>query len=109
MNKTVTYRKFLSLSLIVVFISPLLIIAAHFLYVHHEPHHISKSDKPQVYEKHNECPICAFKFVEFIAHKKPQKTSKPELILVYYSTYLQNTYITESYYSFNLRAPPVNK
>lgn len=107
MNKTI-YRKFLSIALIIVFINPLLIKATHFLYVHHEPCHISKSDKPQIYEKHKKCPICAFKFVQFTANKKPQTISKPQFFLVYKATCSSNIYLTKSSYSFNLRAPPVN-
>jgi hypothetical protein len=92
----------------IVFINPLLIKATHFLYVHHEHHHISKSDKPEVHEKHEKCPICAFEFVEFIANKKLQNTGKPEFFSVYYAAYTQSACITKPYYSFHLRAPPVN-
>jgi len=108
MNKIINYKKFITLSLLVVFISPLLIKATHFLYVHHEPRYISKSDQPEVYKKHKTCSICAFKFVQFTANKKPQTTYKPLFFLVYKATYSPNIYLTKSSYSFNLRAPPVN-
>ena len=48
MNKTILYRKHLSIFLTIVFFSPLLIKATHFLYIHHEHHHISFSDKPSM-------------------------------------------------------------
>jgi len=108
MKKTISYRKLLSIFLIILFISPLLIKWTHFLYVHHEHHHISFSDKSEFKEKHEKCPICAFEFVEFINNKKLQNTGNPESFSVYHSAFIQNACITKSNYSFYLRAPPVN-
>ena len=108
MNKTISYKKHLSIFLTIVFFSPLFIKATHFLYVHHEHHHISFSDKPEVNEKHKNCPICAFEFVEFIDNKNPQNTGKPEFLSDYYALYSQSACIIISFFSFYLRAPPVN-
>ena len=108
MTKTISYRKHLSIFLITVFFSPILIKATHFLYVHHENHHISFSDKPEINEKHEKCQICSFDFVEFIDYENPQNTGKPEFFLDYYTSYSQSAHIFFSSYSFNLRAPPVN-
>ena len=108
MNKTILYRKYFSIFLIIIFFSPLLIKATHFLYVHHEHHHISFSDKPEVNEKHKKCPICAFEFVEFIDNENPQNIGKTEFLSDYYTFHSQSAHIVFSSYSFNLRAPPVN-
>ncbi|MEA3495451.1 MAG: hypothetical protein U9R42_05380 [Bacteroidota bacterium] len=108
MTETKSYRKYFSIFLIIVFFSPLLIKATHFLFVHHERHHISFSDKPKVNEKHKNCPICAFEFVEFIDNENPQYTVKPEFFLDYDTSYSQSEHIVFPSYSFNLRAPPVN-
>lgn len=94
--------------MIVVFFSPLLIKATHFLYVHHEHYNISNSDKPEVYEKHKKCPICAFEFIEFIDNEKLQKTAKPESFSVYFAACTQSACLTKPNHSFYLRAPPVN-
>ena len=108
MNKTISYRKLLIIFLTIVFFSPLLIKATHFLFVHHEHHHISFSDKPEINEKHKKCPICAYEFVEFIDNENPQNTGKPEFFSDYYTFHSQRECIILPFYSFNLRAPPVN-
>ncbi len=107
MNKTISYRKHLSIFLMIVFFSPLLIKATHFLYVRHEHHHISFSDKPEINKKHHKCPICAFEFVEFIENENPQNTGKPESFSDYYTFHRQSVCIIQSFYSFNPRGPPV--
>ncbi len=92
----------------IVFFIPLLIKATHFLYIHHEHHHISHSNKIEVSKKYHKCPICAFEFAVIIDNEKPQKTGKPEFFSDYYAFYSQSACIIRSFYSFNLRAPPVN-
>ncbi|MCD4793232.1 MAG: hypothetical protein K8R54_08380 [Bacteroidales bacterium] len=108
MNKTVSYRKPLSIFMMIVFFSPLLVKATHFLYVHHEHHHISFSDKPEINGKHKKCPICAYEFVEFIDNENPQNTGKPEFFSDYYTFQRQSACIILSFHSFNPRGPPVN-
>ena len=92
----------------IVFFSPLLIKATHFLYLHHEQHHAFYSKKSEVSKKHNKCPICTFEFVEFIDDENPQDIGKPEFFSDFYAFYSHGAYIILSFYSFYLRAPPVN-
>jgi len=108
MNKTILYRKHLSTLLMIVFFSPLLIKAMHFLSIHHEHHHIFHSDKSEVSKKHHKCPICTYEFVEIIDDENPQNIGKPEFFSDFYALYSHGACIILSLYSFYLRAPPVN-
>ena len=81
----------------------------HFLYVHHEHHHyFTQSDKTDINEKHDKCPICTYEFVEFIDDENFQNIGNPEFFLDYYAFYKYNAYIILFFYSFHLRAPPAN-
>lgn len=108
MNKPLTYRKNLSILLVIVFITPLFIKTTHFIFVHHKHHHIYNTDKPIVYKKHKQCPICAFEFVEFIDNYKAQKLDNTDSIIIYFTLYIRTLYVKKSDYSFHLRAPPIN-
>jgi len=107
MNKTISYKKLLSIFLTIVFFSPLLIKATHFLFVHHEHYQISFSDKPEINEKHKKCPVCAFEFVEFVDDESQLNNGKPYFPPDYFAVYSQSVLITIPFYSFHLRAPPV--
>ena len=91
----------------IVFFSPILIKATHFLYIHHE-HHITHSNKPEVSKEHHKCQVCTYKFVEFIDDENPQNIGKPEFFSDYFAFHSQSACIIPTLFSFYLRAPPVN-
>ncbi len=106
MVKTNTYRKYISLAMLLVFFSPILIKTIHFLYVHHDHDTDHLSHQKHITKQHKQCPICSFEFVEFINNNKVQIDTVPELILDLYTYTVQSVYIQNFFYSFNLRAPP---
>ena len=108
MNKTKLYRKHLSVFLMIVFFIPLMIKATHFLYEHHEYYNISHSNKPELNEKHHKCEVCAYKLIQLIDNKCQPYNVKPEFLSDFLAIYSQSEFIILSFYSFSLRAPPVN-
>ncbi|HPD95085.1 MAG TPA: hypothetical protein PLA24_04250 [Tenuifilaceae bacterium] len=107
MRKRNTYKKLLSLYLVVVFTAPLLIKATHFLYVHHEHYHSTYPSKTELAKQYQKCPICAFEFVVFFTNTNSQNKVVPEYFSDYTPLYIQSTPVLDNPYSFNLRAPPV--
>ncbi len=99
-------KKYLSIFLIFLFISPSVIRGLHHLFVHHEHQHILLSSKNEIKEKHNSCPICTFNFIEFFTKDDFKKISKEESLSTYYLRATSNISIANLLYSFHLRAPP---
>lgn len=107
MIRTRSYKKYLSLLLIIIFIGPIAIKATHRLFIHHEHSTISISDKQEINTSHNHCPICAFEFVEFIDSDNQPLLKNNEYLYAYYSVYIQKEIALNTFYSISLRAPPV--
>jgi hypothetical protein len=108
MTKIIPYKKLISIVLVLVLVSPSFLKGAHFLFVHHEHHHISFSDRPEIEIGHTNCPICAFDFVEFIDNKHSRDTGTPEFFSHVFTLHSQSAWVLLASYSFNLRAPPVS-
>lgn len=107
MNKTNSYKKLLSILLIVVFFTPTLIKAAHLLYENHQGIFISNSTKLELNETHQDCPICVFHFTEILPSKDYQKQERLLFVLNYNPIFGKSISIKYiSPFSFNLRAPP---
>lgn len=87
----------------------MLIIATHFLYIHHDHSHISNHHKLELNKDHSECPICAYEIVNAIDDQIKFSIAKPESLSDFLAICNQVIFFIHPFYSFNLRAPPVNK
>lgn len=100
--------QFGALLLALVLFIPMLITATHFLYIHHEHSNISNPNKLELNEATSECPICEYEAVNAIDDQIKLLIGRPELLSTFLTIYEQITFYTHPFYSFNLRAPPVN-
>ncbi len=101
-----SYKKYLSLIMMVAFFSPILIKAFHYLYVHHDHQIHLESHQKQITQLHKTCPICSFVFVEFINDNKVYKIVVPDFFSDLYTFIYKRIYIPYNLCSFHLRAPP---
>jgi len=107
LNKT-TYKRSLSILLVLVFFSPTLIKAAHILYTEHQHEFISNSNTIEINESHSDCPICVFEFTQIIASENYYEITHQQLVSDFTPFFTSPILKTSALLSFNLRAPPVN-
>jgi len=98
-------KKYLSLLLLFVFLSPVVIQAAHILFVHH--HHAVNRQKADRIQNFDKCSICSYEFVEFINNAKSAKYAHSVFCIFIYSDNKHDECIDTSVNLFSLRAPPL--
>jgi len=96
----------LAFFLLIVFASPFLVKASHFLFVHHHHHKCIFSEDLVVVEKHEQCPVCAF---DYAVHQTTDTQHIPEnhfLVSDIYTFFSTKRVAVAPVFSFHLRAPP---
>jgi len=96
MIKNNLYKKFLSAFLIFVFLLPIIIKATHHLYIHHEHFHHTTNTEKQFHKLYFKCPICDFKFIEYVKGKNLLRIQKPEYVINIYNLSTEDIFIAFS-------------
>ncbi len=100
-------KKYLSILLMSVFLSPVIIQATHFLYIHH--HHNESFEKTIFTQDFEKCLICSYEIVEFINSDDFIEITAPVFQSFFYCDLKADFKIVSSIKHFSLRAPPLNE
>lgn len=97
----------ISLTLVLIFLTPMTIKLLDGLFHHHEHFHCTVKNEKHFYKYHEKCPIPGFELSFFSKEERLQTTQKndfcSEINYIYKFIYC----CTSSKYSFLLRAPPI--
>lgn len=97
----------LSISLVVVFLTPLVIKFLDGRYHHHERIVYDTEKEDHFHKYHKKCPVPGFEFSFFAVYKNRVEIKKQYYLQKVTISYVSVNFPDQSKYSFLLRAPPV--